>query len=58
VGSPLEVTFDMDEMGTLRVHAMEPSSRRDVRIELKIGGLDSGRIDEARKLVSGLRVSE
>jgi molecular chaperone DnaK len=57
-GSPLEVTFDMDEMGTLRVHAMEPSSRRDVRIELKIGGLDSGRIDEARELVSGLRVSE
>jgi molecular chaperone DnaK len=57
-GSPLEVTFDMDEMGALRVHAIEPSSHRDVRIELKIGGLDSGRIDEARKLVSSLRVSE
>jgi molecular chaperone DnaK (HSP70) len=57
-GSPLEVTFEMDEMGTLRVHAMEPTSHRDVHIELKIGGLDRGRVAEARKLVSRLRVSE
>jgi molecular chaperone DnaK (HSP70) len=57
-GAPLEVTFEMDEMGTLRVHAVEPTSGRDVHIELKIGGLDRERVAEARKLVARLRVSE
>jgi molecular chaperone DnaK len=57
-GSPLEVTFEMDEMGTLRVHAVEPTSHRDVHIELKIGALDRDRVAEARKLVARLRVSE
>jgi molecular chaperone DnaK (HSP70) len=56
--SPLEVTFDMDEMGTLRVHAVELSTGKDVHIELQIGGLDQDAIDEARALVARTHVAE
>jgi molecular chaperone DnaK len=57
-GSPLEVTFDLDEMGTLRVHAIELSTRKDVHIELKIGALDQADVDRARSLVAGYDVTE
>jgi molecular chaperone DnaK len=56
-GSPVETTFDMDEMGTLRVHAVEASTRKEVRIELKIGGMDSSQAERARDLIAAARVS-
>lgn len=56
--SPIDVTFDMDEMGTLRVHAVEPSTGNDVHIELQIRGLDEEQVEAARNAVSRYTVGE
>jgi molecular chaperone DnaK len=37
-GTPIVVTFRLDEDGTLRVTAAEPNSRRQVRLETKVIG--------------------
>jgi molecular chaperone DnaK len=57
-GSPLEVTFELDDVGSLRVHAIEPTSRREVRIQLEIAGMDAEQVRAARDLVAGYQVSE
>jgi molecular chaperone DnaK len=56
-GTPFEVTFFMSETGLLTVHAREPRSRRGMRFDFQIGGLDSDRLDEARRSVAGYRVT-
>jgi molecular chaperone DnaK len=56
--SPVDVTFIMDELGTLRVHAVERSTRRDLHIELQIGGLDETEVAEARNAVARYTLSE
>jgi hypothetical protein len=48
----------MDELGTLRVHAVERSTRRDLHIELQIGGLDETEVAEARNAVARYTLSE
>jgi molecular chaperone DnaK len=55
--TPLEVTFFMSETGLLTVHATEPASGRDLRFDLRIGGLDQASMDNARKSVDGYHVS-
>jgi molecular chaperone DnaK (HSP70) len=57
-GSPVEVTFHMDEMGRLRVHARELSTGKEMHIELAIGGMDDRAVAAARDAVSGYSVSE
>jgi molecular chaperone DnaK (HSP70) len=57
-GSPLEVTYLMDEMGQLRVHASELSTGKAVRIELTIGGMDDEAVAAARETVARYSVSE
>ncbi|REE97202.1 Hsp70 family protein [Thermomonospora umbrina] len=57
-GSPLDVTFGMDEMGTLRVYAIELTTRKDLEIELKIEGLSADDVVEARKHVGRYELSE
>ena len=55
-GTPFEITFFISETGLLTVHAREPSSGREVRFDLQIGGLDNARFDEARRSVAGYEV--
>lgn len=57
-GSPLDVTFTMDEVGTLRVHAEELSTGKDLHIELVIAGLDEDGVSAARDAVALYAVSE
>jgi molecular chaperone DnaK (HSP70) len=57
-GAPLEVTFDMDDMGKLQVHAIEVRHGREVRFELQIGGMDERQLAQARDLVASTEVSE
>ncbi|GGU59197.1 Hsp70 family protein [Lentzea flava] len=51
-GSPLDVTFTMERNGTLRVHAVELSTRKDLTIELMIDGLSRAQVEQARDVVS------
>ena len=55
-GTRFEITFFMSESGSLTMHATEPASGRDVESDLRIGGLDSARLDEARHSVASYQV--
>lgn len=57
-GSPMEVTMSMDEMGTLRVDAVELSTKNELHIELAIGGLDEAEVEAARNAVARYALSE
>lgn len=50
--SPLDVTFAMDELGTLRVHAVELSTGKDLHLEIRIRGLSKTNVDQARSAVA------
>jgi molecular chaperone DnaK len=56
--SLVDVTFHMDEMGRLRVHARELSTGKEMHIELTIGGMDGRAVEAARDAVSRYSVSE
>lgn len=49
VGSPIHVTFRLAEDGTLSVTALEPSSGRDLKLEVKVEGVMSQQEIEASK---------
>lgn len=51
-GTPIHVTFFMSETGLLTVHAVEPESGREVRFDLRIGGMDQASVDKARSAVA------
>ncbi|GIF26528.1 molecular chaperone DnaK [Paractinoplanes tereljensis] len=53
-GSPIDITFAMDETGLLTVDAVELVTGQRERIEVQIGGLDDRQIDEAREAVARL----
>src|SRR5439155_25846954 len=55
--SPVEVTFTMDEMGLLRVHAVEGLTGKELSMELAIAGLSKDQLDEARTAVAKYHVS-
>jgi len=57
-GSPLHVTFTMDELGRLRVYAVELSTGKDLHIELVIAGLDEDGVSAARNAVALYAVTE
>ena len=48
-GSPIHITFRLMEDGTLNVNALEPSSGRDLKLEVKIEGVMSQEEIEASK---------
>lgn len=57
-GSPIHVTFRLEEDGTLRVSAVEPSSRRDLSLEVKVEGVMSREeVDEKKGLLLKKNVS-
>jgi molecular chaperone DnaK len=51
-GSPIDVTFQMETNGTLRVHAVELSSGKDLNMEIRIAGLSAEDVDVAREAMS------
>ena len=56
-GAAFEVTFHMTETGLLKVHGREPGSRREVRFEIQIGGMDEAEVREATTAVGRYQVS-
>lgn len=51
-GTPLQLEISMDETGLLTVHAKEPMSGREMRFELRIGGMDADAVEAARASVA------
>jgi molecular chaperone DnaK len=56
-GTPFQVVFSMSETGLLTVHAWEASTRREVRFEIQIGGLDETEVQQAASAVARYEVS-
>jgi molecular chaperone DnaK (HSP70) len=50
--SPIMVTFAMDEMGLLRVHAVEGVTGKELSMELAITGLSEAKLERARSAVA------
>ncbi|GLW61884.1 molecular chaperone DnaK [Actinomadura rubrobrunea] len=51
-GTPIQITFSMNETGLLTVAAVEPRSGRNVRFDLQIGGMDRKDVDKAKAAVA------
>ena len=55
--APFEVVFHMTETGLLKVHGYEASSGREVRFEIRIGGMDETKVRQAAAAVARYEVS-
>ncbi len=55
-GSPIDVSFTMDEKGVLRVEASELTTGQQLTIELQIQGLTEGQLERSRNTVAGYAV--
>jgi molecular chaperone DnaK len=56
-GTPFQVVFSMTETGLLKVHAWEASTKREVRFEIQIGGLNETEVKQAATAVARYEVS-
>ena len=57
-GSPIDISFVMDELGTLRVHAVELQTKKDLHIEVSIQGLSETQVSQAKEAIARYAVSE
>jgi molecular chaperone DnaK (HSP70) len=56
--SPIDISFEMETDGLLKVHAVELKTGKDLKIELEIkSGLSDDQVDEARTAVGRYTVS-
>ncbi len=57
-GSPIHITFRLAEDGTLNVHALEPSSARELRLEVKVhGAMSQQEVEEQKGMMMRKSVS-
>jgi molecular chaperone DnaK len=56
-GSPVHINFQVDAEGTVTVHATEPRSGNDVRVEGRIALLSQAEVEKAKANVSGMTAS-
>lgn len=57
-GSPIDVTFTMNDTGVLKVEAEELRTHKKLKFDLRIRGLSGGKLEEAKDAVAGYDVSE
>ena len=57
-GSPIDISFAMDELGTLRVYAVELQTNKDLHIEVSIQGLSETQVSQAKEAIARYAVSE
>jgi len=57
-GSPIDVNFRMNDTGSLRVEAVELRTGTKLKIDLRIQGLSTAQVDEARTSVARYALSE
>jgi molecular chaperone DnaK (HSP70) len=56
VGSPVEITMQVDDEGTLSVYAKEPSTGKDLKIDIRVSVLSEEEIAKATSAVSAITV--
>ncbi|MEH0844165.1 Hsp70 family protein [Micromonospora sp. CPCC 205711] len=54
--SPISITMDVSDGGQLKLHAVEPSSGKELLIEVQVSVLSEEEVQEAREVVAGLTV--
>ncbi len=52
--SPIDIFFNVNSEGLVQVTALEPTSRKEIKVEAKIQLLTQAQMDEARRNLSGL----
>ncbi len=57
LGSPINIDITVDADGTVRLHAVEPTSGRDVQMNVRISILSEEQVAEATIAHAGLTVS-
>jgi molecular chaperone DnaK len=56
-GSPVNIDIKVDEEGTVHLHAVEPTSGRDLEMNVRISVLSQEQVDEAKQIHRGLSIS-
>ena len=56
-GSPIDISMRVDDEGLLTVTAVEPQSRKELRIKVRVSVLSEGQVSEAKKVISAITVS-
>ena len=56
VGSPVEITMEVDDEGTLSVYAREPSTGKDLKIDIRVSVLSEEEVARATSAVSAITV--
>jgi molecular chaperone DnaK len=56
-GSPIDVTFTMNDTGVLKVEAEELRTGKKLKFDLRLRGLSGGQLQEAKDAVSGYDVT-
>lgn len=57
-GSPLHITFRLEEDGRLTVSALEPSSSKKIKLEATVTGVMNAReVEESKKALTGMNIS-
>ncbi|MEV7628698.1 Hsp70 family protein [Actinoplanes sp. NPDC089786] len=56
MGSPIAISMQVDEEGTLSVHAAEPSTGKDLTIDVRVSVLSEEEVVTARQAVSAITV--
>ncbi len=57
VGSPIDISLSVDGEGLLSVTAVEPQSRKDLKIEVRVSVLTEEEVTAAKRAVSAIKVS-
>ena len=56
-GSPVNIDLQVDEEGTVKLHAVEPTSGHDLEMNVRISVLSQEQVDEAIQIHRGLSIS-
>jgi molecular chaperone DnaK len=56
-GSPINIDINVDAEGTVRLHAVEPKSGKDLKMNVRISVLSREQVDEAIEIHRGLSIS-
>ena len=55
-GSPVNIDIKVDEEGTVKLHAVEPTSGRDLQMNVRISILSQEQVDEAKQIHRSLSI--
>jgi molecular chaperone DnaK len=56
VGSPVDIEMSIDAEGTVRLRAVEPTSGKELRMNVRISVLSAEQVEEAKAIHRGLTV--